>query len=114
MPPAANEYANFLLAKIARIESKDTEVKAYLALKHFIDTNSTTLKSFDMSSDILKDKEDKIADRARNFFRDLGGYLKDLKEMRRDLTEEEISEAEAKFIKSSGSSIEEMITNGDI
>ena len=75
MPPAANEYANFLLAKIARIEAKTTEVGAYLALKHFIDTNSTTLKSFDMSSDILKDKEDKIDKGHSIFQRDKGGHL---------------------------------------
>lgn len=109
-----NKYVTHLQEKIDAIESRETEAKAYLALKHFIETNSTTLKDVEMSADMISDKDDKMVDRASKFFKDLGGLLLALKDMRKELTDKEIEEADNKFVKKTGYSVEESLANGNL
>lgn len=103
------DYVEDLERKLESYESEDTEVLAYLALKHFIETNSTTLKDVKMSSDLISDKDDKMVDRARVFFKDLPGHISALKTMKKDLNDDKIKKVEKKFIRKSGVSIEEMM-----
>jgi hypothetical protein len=108
------EYVDFLEKKLERFSATNTRVKSYKALKHFIDTNSETLGAVDMSSDVLSDKEDKLADRASKFFKDLKDLNATLEALASSINPEEITGPERKYIKDNDLSLEKMIDEGKI
>lgn len=106
------EYVEKLEEKLKNFNATTTKVKSYLALKHFIDNNSETLGKVDMSSDILSDKEDKLADRASKFFKDLKDLNATLDSLGASINPEEITEGHKKLLKESGVSVEELLSDG--
>lgn len=105
----AKLYVEYLENKLSNFSSSTTKVKAYIALKNFIEKNSEALGKVDINSDTISDKEDRLIDRAMKFFKELDAYIANLEKMAEMISPEEIKKTESKLLKSSGVSVEEMI-----
>ncbi len=101
------EYVEYLEDKLKKFSASTTKVKSYIALKNFIDQNSEALGKVAINSDTISDKEDRLVDRAMKFFKELKDYNSNLDAMREMISPEDIA-VEAKLLKSSGISVEEM------
>lgn len=107
-------YVKHLEDRLSKFSATTTKVKSYLAIKNFIDTNSETLGNVAISSDILSDKEDKLADRASKFFKDLKDLNATLDSIGKSIVPEEINDKDQKLLKKSGVSVEELMSDGGI
>ena len=92
------EQENARLKKeLALYDSKTTEVNSYLALRRYIDENNKLLMKLDIVSINKKDRDDKLAERAMKYSLEVADYLKSLKELKKDLSDTVILEAEKTY-----------------
>jgi len=99
------EELNKLRAEIDALRSNKTVAQSYLALKKYIDENNRLMVSMNMTTLNMKDKDDKLAERANKYSTDILNHIKRLQELERMATIELIQEEEKTY----GGSLEEAL-----
>jgi cell division septum initiation protein DivIVA len=87
--------------------SENTIAHSYLALKQFIDENNRLMYLMKMTEINMKDKDDKLAERANKYSSDILNHIKRLQELEKMATIDLIEKEKKTY----GSILEESLNN---
>lgn len=92
-----------LRKELEAYRSNKTVAQSYLALKRYIDESNKLLVSIEMTKMNMKDKDDKLSERANKYSSDILNHIKRLQELEKMATIELIEKEQKEF----GSILEE-------
>lgn len=101
------EYIEQLLEFFSSLKINQTLIKAYVALKNFVEENAGVVSDLKLDKIKLADKDDRTIDRTLKFSKELPEYFKDLIEMENMLISRDVDvEEEVKHLKGGSWSLE--------
>lgn len=92
-----------LKKELEAYRSDKTVARSYLALKQYIDENNKLLVAMNMTETNMKDKDDKLAERANKYSSEILNHIKRLQELEKIATAELIEKEKKEY----GSILEE-------